>query len=303
MVVCWKRLKSLNLPRHRRYSGRLVRVGQWSLELARAIKMARLKTFERSIAGTIVATTVASLFGLWTPPAAAQDNNALHLFVSNGMKGSMEALRAECEKEVGRRLAIQFGSTASLKQRIEAGEALDVTIITIEAIDDLIKKALLMSPTRTAIGRSELGVGIRAGASRLDIRSVATFRQALRQAPSITYPQDGASRGYIEHMFERLGIADDVKAKIILAPGSGAATENVAAGKAAMVLTLFSEIVPTHGVEILGPFPGEYQSDIRFGAATSAQSKQAEAARALIAFLAGPKVTAVLKAKGIDRLR
>jgi len=257
---------------------------------------------ERSIAWTIVATAVATLFGLTTPPATAQDN-ALHLFVSNGMKSSMEALQTQCEKEVGRRLAIQFGSTASLKQRIEAGEAFDVTIITIEAIDDLIMKALLTSATRTAIGRSELGVGIRAGASKPDIRSVATFKQMLREAPSITYPQDGASRGYIEQMFERLGIAGDVKAKIILAPGSGPATESVAAGRAAMVLTLFSEIVPTHGVEILGPFPGEYQSDIRFGAATSARSKHADAATALIAFLAGPKVTAVLKAKGIDRPR
>ena len=262
----------------------------------------RRPMLERSIARTVVATTVALLLGLSTPPAAAQDN-ALHLLVSNGMKGSMEALQGQCEEEVGRRLAIQFGSTASLKRRIEAGEAFDVTIITIEAIDDLIMKALLTSATRMAVGRSELGVGIRAGASKPDIRSVATFRQALRQAPSITYPQDGASRGYIEQMFGRLGIADDVKSKIILAPGSGPATESVAAGKAAMVLTLFSEIVPAHGVEILGPFPGEYQSDIRFGAAASAQSTHADAATALIAFLAGPKVTAVLKARGIDRPR
>ena len=262
----------------------------------------RRPMLERSIARTVVATTVALLLGLSTPPAAAQDN-ALHLLVSNGMKGSMEALQGQCEEEVGRRLAIQFGSTASLKRRIEAGEAFDVTIITIEAIDDLIMKALLTSASRMAVGRSELGAGIRAGASKPDIRSVATFRQALRQAPSITYPQDGASRGYIEQMFGRLGIADDVKSKIILAPGSGPATESVAAGKAAMVLTLFSEIVPAHGVEILGPFPGVYQSDIRFGAAASAQSTHADAATALIAFLAGPKVTAVLKAKGIDRPR
>ena len=258
---------------------------------------------ERTIvARTIVATTVGFLLGLSTPPAAAQDR-PLRLFVSNGMKSSMVALQGQCEKEVGRPLAIQFGSTASLKQRIEAGEAFDATIITIEAIDDLIKKGLLTSASRMAVGRSELGVGIRAGASKPDIRTVETFKQTLRAAPSITYPQDGASRGYIEQMFERLGIAAEVKTKIILAPGSGPATESVAAGKAAMVLTLFSEIVPTHGAEILGPFPGEYQSDIRFGAASSAQSTQADAAKALIAFLAGPKVTPVLKANGIDRPR
>ena len=255
----------------------------------------------RPFARTLVATIVALLCG-FSMPAAAQDN-ALRLLVSNGMKGSMEALQAQCEKEIGRRLAIEFGSTASLKQRIEAGESFDATIITVEAVDDLIKKALLAGATRTAIGRSELGIGVRAGSPKPDIKTIAGFTKALREAPSITYPQDGASRGYIEQTFQRLGIAGDVKSKIILANGSGPATESVAAGKAAMVVTLFSEIVTIQGVEILGPFPGEYQSDIRFAAATSARSTHADAAKALIAFLAGPKTTAVLKAKGIDRAR
>ena len=256
---------------------------------------------QRSLGGTVVATLLASLVGLSLPRAEAQDN-ALRLLVSNGMKGSMEALQRQCEKEIGHPLAIQFGSTASLKQRIEAGEAFDVTIITVEAIDDLIKKSLVTSPSRTAIGRSELGIGIRAGSARPDIRTLAAFTQALRGAPSITYPQDGASRGFIEQMFDKLGIAAAVKPKIMLANGSTAATESVAAGKATMVLTLFSEIVPTQGVEILGPFPGEYAYDIRFAAVTSAKSKQVDAAKALIAYLAGPNVTPILKAKGIDRL-
>ena len=135
----------------------------------------------RSIAA-IAATIVGIVLALSTPPAAAQDTT-LRLFVSNGMKGSMEALQGQCEKEVGRPLQVQFSSTASLKQRIEAGEAFDVTIITVEAIDDLIKKGFLTGASRTALGRSELGVGIRAGASRPDIRTVATFRQTLREAP------------------------------------------------------------------------------------------------------------------------
>jgi len=63
---------------------------------------------------------------------------------------------------------------------------------------------------------------------------------------------------------------------------------------------LFSEIVPVHGVEVLGPLPGEYRLDIRFAAATSAASKNAAAAKALIAFLAGPAAAPVLKAKGIE---
>jgi len=85
-----------------------------------------------------------------------------------------------------------------------------------------------------------------------------------------------------------------------LAPGSGPATESVAAGKAALVITLFSEILPVHGVEILGPLPGEFHYDIRFGAAVSATTNNAEGARALIACVTGPKATPILKAKGIE---
>ena len=249
-------------------------------------------------ARTVAAAAAAILLAVAAQPAAAQ-GDALRLLVSNGMKGTMEALQRQCEAETGRRLAIQFSSTAALKQRIESGEEFDLTIITVEAIDDLIKKGLLKAP-RQAIGRSELGVGIRAGGPRPDIRTVAAFRQALRAAPSITYPRDGASRGHIEQVFEQLGIAAEVKPKIVLADGSGPATESVAAGKAAMVLTLFSEIVPTHGAEMLGPFPGNYQFDIRFAAGTSAKSTQAAGASAVIAFVTGPKAAPVLKANGID---
>ncbi|PYR08103.1 MAG: hypothetical protein DMG00_15750 [Acidobacteria bacterium] len=247
----------------------------------------------RSIAAIVAIT--GGFLCLTAQPAAAQNssqNDALRVLVSNGMKGTMEELRPQCEKAVGRSLAIQFGSTASLKKRIEMGEAFDVTIITTEAIDDLIKQGKLTAASRMGLGRSELGIGIRAGAPRPDIRTPEALKKMLQEAKSITYPQDGASRGSIEKMFERMGIAADVKPKT---------TESVAAGQAAMVITLFSEIVPTHGVEILGPLPGEYHSDIRFGAATSATSKNAEAAKALIAFLSGPTAAPVLKAKGIER--
>jgi len=255
----------------------------------------------RSIA---VVVAITGLFlCLTTQPAATQNaaqNNPLRLLVSNGMKGTMEELQPQCEAAVGRSLAIQFGSTASLKKRIEMGEAFDVTIITTEAIGDLITQGKLTGASRTDVGRSRVGIGIRAGAPKPDIGTPEALKRTFQEAKSITYPQDGASRGSIEKMFEQMGIAADVKPKIILAPGSGPATESVAAGQAAMVITLFSEIVPIHGVEILGPLPGEYQSDIRFGAATSTTSKNAEAAKALIAFLSGPRAAPVLKAKGIE---
>src|SRR5579864_3817954 len=252
----------------------------------------------RSIAGTIVATTAGLIF-LCTPGVEAQ-SMPVRVLVSNGMKAAMEELQPKCERAIGHPLALQFNSTASVKKKIEAGEVFDVTLITTEAINDLVKQGKLAASSRAAVARSELGIGIRAGTGKPDIHTPEALKQTLRAAKSITYPQDGASRGYIEKMFERLGIAADVKPKIILAKGSAPATESVASGKSAMVITLFSEIVPIPGVEILGPLPGELHYDIRFAAAASTGAKNAEPGQALIAFLAGPKVKATLKAKGLE---
>jgi molybdate transport system substrate-binding protein len=238
------------------------------------------------------------LFGGGFEPAMAQ-SGPLRLLVSNGMKGSLEALQVQAEKAVGRPLSIEFNSTASLRKKIAAGEAFDATVITVEAVDELIAQGVLTPASRTDVGRSELGIGIRTGAPRPDVRTPESLKQTLLAAKSITYPQDGASRGYIEQMFQRLGIASEVKPKVILAQGSGPATESVAKGQAAMVLTLFSEILPVEGVEVLGPFPGDYHFDIKFAAAASAKSQNAAAVKTFIAFLTSPTAAPVLKAKGI----
>jgi molybdate transport system substrate-binding protein len=234
-------------------------------------------------------------------PASGAQGSSVHLLVSNGLKASMEDLQATCEASVGHPLDIHYSSTAALKKSIEAGERFDVTMITTEAIEDLVKQGKLAVDTKTSIGRSELGIGIKAGVPKPDIKTVDGLKKALLEVKSITYPKDGASRAYIEKMFERLGIATEVKPKIILAPGSGPATQSVADGKAGFVITLFSEILPIKGVDILGALPGEFQSDIKFSAAAGTAVSDKQAAKAVIACVTGSKATPLLKAKGIDR--
>lgn len=251
----------------------------------------------RSIAAAVLVTAVGS--AVFVPEVAGQDT-AIRVLVSDGMKAAMEELRPQCERAVGRPLALQFNSTASLKKEIQAGEAFDVAIITSEAIEDLTKQGKLTGSSRANLAHSELGIGIRAGAPKPDIHTPESLKQTLRGATSITYPRDGASRAYIEEMFERMGITADIKSKITLASGSGPATERVATGKAELVIIVFSEIVPIQGVEILGALPGEFHYDIPFAAAASGGTKNVEAANALIAYLAGPKAAAVYKAKGLE---
>ena len=251
----------------------------------------------RSVIGAILAGVLASVATL----AFAQRGSPVHLLVSNGLKASMEDLQKACEGTAGHPLEIRYNSTSSVKKSIEGGERFDVTMITTEAIEDLVKQGKLAGDSKVSIGRSELGIGIKSGVPKPDIKTVNGLKKALLEVKSITYPQDGASRGYIEKMFERLGIAAEVKPKIILAPGSGPATQSVADGKAGFVITLFSEILPIKGVDILGALPGEFQSDIKFSAAASTATSDTPAAKAVIACVTGSKATPVLKAKGIER--
>jgi molybdate transport system substrate-binding protein len=250
---------------------------------------------QRYLIAMMLAATVGTI-----QQATAAENTPVRMLVSNGMKGTMEELQPQCERAIGHPLAVEFSSTAGLKKKIQAGQGFDVTVITTEAIDALIKEGKLTAASRTELGRSMLGIGIRAGAARPDVKTVDALKKTLREARSITYPRDGASRGDLEKMFDRLGIATEIKPKIVLANGSGEAAANVASGQVQMVLTLFSEIVPVPGLEILGPLPGEYQSDVKFSAAASTAAKDPDAAQKLIAFLAGPKAASVLKAKGLE---
>jgi molybdate transport system substrate-binding protein len=245
-----------------------------------------------------IVLAAAMLLSMSVHDAAAQD--AVRVLVSNGLKAAIEELQPACERAIGRPLALEFNSTAGLKAKIEAGDRFDATLITREAIDDLIKQNKAAAGSRTELGRSPLVIGIRAGATRGDIHTSDALKRTLLQAKSITYPRDGASRGYLEKMFAELGIAADLKSRIVLALGSGPATQSVADGRAELVLTLASETAPVPGIEVLGPLPGRLAYDIYFAGAASSTTTKSDAVKALLAFLKGPQATAVFRAKGVE---
>ena len=224
----------------------------------------------------------------------------IKVLISNGMKGVMEELAPQCERAIGAPLAIEYSSTLGLRKKMEAGEVFDATVMTSESVTELTTQGKLAAGSSAYLGRSPLGIGIRTGARKLDIRTEAALKQSLLDAQSITYPQDAAMRGFIDGMFEKLGIAAQVNPKIILAPSSGVSTQNVAAGKAEFVITLFNEILQVKGIEVLGPLPGEYATYVNFTAAASSSAQNLDAAKKFIAFLAAPQTAPLLKAKGLE---
>ncbi len=249
---------------------------------------------------TMAMMVVGLSLGFWTAPDMAAQKAPLRVLVSNGVREVVQELQPQAERAIGHPLAIQLGSTTGIMQKVAAGEPFDVALLTTEAIGELIQQGKVAAGSRTDLARCGIGVGVRKGAGKPDIHTPEALKRALQETKSISYAQDGASRVYIDKMVEQMGITAAVKPKTLLTQGSVAAGENVAAGKASMVMTLVSEILPMPGVELVGPLPRELQTYVNFAAGVSTKAADAEAGKALIQFLAGPKAAAVYKAKGME---
>src|SRR5579863_734428 len=234
--------------------------------------------------------------------AAAAQQGAVHVLASNGMKGVVEELQPLCERAIGHPLSIEYNSTAALMQKIESGAAFDVAILTSEGIAELEKENRVSAGSRADFARSGIGLAVRSGSPKPDIRTPAALKRTLKEAASIAYAKDGASRAYIDKMLEHLGLAEGAKPKILRSEGSGPAMASVASGQTAVVMTLMSELLLTHGIDIAGPLPAEVQRYVSFGAAAGIKAGDPAAAKALIAFLRSADTAPVYKNKGMEAL-
>lgn len=257
----------------------------------------------RLVKGVIViGWALAALAGVvWLGPQdTPAQSTGLVVLSSNGVKPAVEGLVPQLERSTGQRVTVQFGSSKPLNEKIQAGEPFDVAILTSDNIDDLIRQGKIAPDTRSEFARTGIGVGIRAGAAKPDIATPEALKRTLLNAKSITLNPTGASATYVHAMLERMGIAENVKGKLILDAGSGQPQRNVAEGRAELVFTLIPEIVFFPGVELAGPLPATFQNYISFAAGVATNSRKAEAAKALVRFLTSPAAEPILRAKGLE---
>ena len=233
--------------------------------------------------------------------ASAQTAQPLRALSSNGVRAPLEVLEPQCERAIGRPVTVEYGTSASIRQRIAGGEAVDVAFVTTAVVAELAKVGHITQSSITPLGRGGIGVGIRAGGERFKIDTPDAIKSALLAADSVTFAREGASRPHIERMFEQLGIASEMQAKTLLEAGSVQAAEKVVAGDAEILLTLVSEILPVPGMELVGPLPREFQSYISFDGALGAHPTDEASAKAFLACVAAPTAAATFTAKGIER--
>ncbi len=202
------------------------------------------------------------------------------------------------ERTSGHKVVTQWVPTVEVLRRIKAGETVDLVLMAANGLEDLAKAGKIESASQTPFVKSGVGMAVRAGAPRPDVSSVETFKRTLLAAKSVGY-STGPSGSYLVGLFERLGIAADIKAKTKLIQGEPVG-EFVARGEAEIGFQQIPEILPVKGIQYLGPLPAEIQYNTVFSAGLHTAARQAEAARAWIKFLKTPEAAEFYKKYGME---
>jgi molybdate transport system substrate-binding protein len=226
------------------------------------------------------------------PSARAAD---LKLLVGGAMTASIKELGPRFEKATGHTLDISFAATPELIKLTAA--PFDGGLVPVDVMKNEAARAKFAG-TPEPMTRVGFGVAYKAGAAKLDVSTPDAFKAALLKAQSITFLPESAAGSFVLKTFERLGIAEQMKAKTKPQTAPGAIATAVANGDAELGVFL-TNVLMAPGVELAGPFPGDLQQDLVFVGAVAADSKNAAVMRAFLDYLKTPEAAAVFKAKGV----
>jgi len=239
---------------------------------------------------------------LWFTGAAGAAE--VRVMISGGLSAAYNALVPEFERATGHKVITAYGPSMgttpnAIPVRLERGEPADVLILVGYALGDLIKQGKVAPDSRVDLLNSKIGVAVKAGAPKPDISSVDALKRALLAAKSVAY-SDSASGVYVStEMFGKLGIADEMKDKARKIPATPVA-EIVARGDAEIGFQQISELKPVAGIDIVGPLPDDLQKITIFSAGIASVSKEPEAGKALIRFLASPAARNAIIKSGLE---
>jgi molybdate transport system substrate-binding protein len=254
----------------------------------------KLATF-RALALGLIATLLLS-----SAARAAE----VRVMISGGLSAAYNALVPQFERATGNKVLTAYGPSMgttvnAIPARLERGEPADVLIMVGYALDDLIKQGKVIADSRIDLVKSPIGIAVKSGAPKPDISSADAVKRALLAAKSVAY-SDSASGVYIStEMFQKLGIADAMKDKARKIPATPVA-EIVARGEAEIGFQQISEMLTIPGVDIVGQLPGELQKITVYSAGIAGVSKEPDAGKALIKFLASPEARDVIVRSGLQ---
>ena len=205
---------------------------------------------------------VGAVIGLGVASAAMLGGNAdtaeIKVISTGSFKEVLGELGPAFEKSTGHKVTAIFAGTDDIVRRLGAGETLDIVIAPAVWIDDLIKRGLVVADSRADVARSGIGAATRAGAPRIDIGSADGFKKGLLGAKSIVLSA-GVSGIYLNGLFQKWGVAGELKSKITTLPGSIEVAAALVRGEAEVGFLQVSELLSVKGIVFLGPLPADIQ--------------------------------------------
>jgi len=224
---------------------------------------------------------------------------------ANVFTGVLDEHFRDHERTSGNKVIFEYATAGKVRDRIQSGEPADVVIVTRPMIDQLETTGKIVHGTSVDLARSAVALVVRKGASKPDISSSDAFKQALRSAHSVSYPdpaRGGATGVLFTHDLDRLGLTDEIKPKTVFPKPNHFAVELVANGAAEVAIAQPMEALAQPGVEIVGLLPIELQNpaSFTFSAGEVANAKDQTTAHALIEYLRSAPVQSALKRKGME---
>src|SRR5215468_4815845 len=167
-------------------------------------------------------------------------------------------LLPQFEKASGHKVTTVFTGTLDANKRLAAGETYDLLIMSAPSIDEHIKAGKVVPGSRVDLARSGIGVGVTAGAPKPDIGTTEALKKTLLAAKSIGY-STGPSGVYMVGLFQRMGVADEIKHKLKQTPTGVFVGSIIANGEAEIGFQQVSELSHFAGVDYVGPLPADIQ--------------------------------------------
>ena len=241
----------------------------------------------------IIATTSALLL------AGVAEAAEIRVLSTQATEEAYRELVPQFEKASGNKVTTTFTGTLDANKRLAAGESYDLLIMSGPSIDEHIKGGKVVPGSRVDVAKSGVGVGVKAGAPKPDISTVEALKKTLLAAKSIGY-STGPSGNYVVGLFQRMGIADEVKPKLKQTPTGVFVGSIIASGEAEIGFQQVSELSHFAGVDYVGPLPADVQYITVFASGIATGAKEADAAKALVKFITAPTAAPAFKKRGME---
>lgn len=227
--------------------------------------------------------------------------DTLKVLTTGAFKQVVVALVPAFEARTGHKVDVQNDTAGALVKRIAAGETFDVLVLTPAALKPLATEGKVTANSVIPLAKVAIGVAVKAGAAQPAMGSTEDFKQAVLAARKVAYidPAAGGSSGiYLDGLFQRMGIAEAVRAKAVLVPG-GLVADKLVSGEADLAIHQISEILPVQGAQLVAPLPEAIQNYTTYAGAVSANSQHQQSAQAFLTTLSGTEAAQTLRTKGM----